>query len=73
MNLKKFILLITESFFCILYINCIESAVSQSQVSFRQLSVKEGLSQNSAISISQDSIGFLWIATQDGLNKYNQT
>ena len=71
MNLKKFILLITESFFCILYINCIESAVSQSQVSFRQLSVKEGLSQNSAISISQDSIGFLWIATQDGLNKYD--
>lgn len=44
---------------------------SQSQISFRQLSVKEGLSQNSAISISQDSTGYLWIATQDGLNKYD--
>lgn len=41
------------------------------QVSFRQLSVKDGLSQNSVISIAQDSIGFLWFATQDGLNKYN--
>ena len=44
---------------------------SQSQISFRQLSVKDGLSQNSAISIAQDSTGYLWIATQDGLNKYD--
>ncbi len=44
---------------------------AQDQITFRQLSVKEGLSQNSAISIAQDSIGYLWIATQDGLNKYD--
>lgn len=44
---------------------------SQSQISFRQLSVQDGLSQNSAISVIQDSIGYLWIATQNGLNKYD--
>lgn len=44
---------------------------AQNQISFRQLSVKEGLSQNSAIAISQDSTGYLWVATQDGLNKYD--
>ncbi|MEX0996812.1 MAG: two-component regulator propeller domain-containing protein [Flavobacteriaceae bacterium] len=44
---------------------------SQSNVTFRQLSVKEGLSQNSVVSIAQDSIGFIWFATQDGLNKYD--
>lgn len=44
---------------------------SQSQVSFRQLSVKDGLSQNSVVSVSKDSIGYLWIATQDGSNKYD--
>lgn len=44
---------------------------AQTQITFRQLSVKEGLSQNSAISIAQDSTGYLWIATQDGLNKYD--
>lgn len=44
---------------------------SQDQIKFRQLSVNDGLSQNSAVSIAQDSIGFMWIATQDGLNKYD--
>ncbi|MFK5974052.1 MAG: two-component regulator propeller domain-containing protein, partial [Flavobacteriaceae bacterium] len=49
----------------------LEEAKAQNQITFRQLSVKEGLSQNSAISITQDSTGYLWIATQDGLNKYD--
>ena len=44
---------------------------AQSQISFRQLSVKDELSQNSAIAITQDSTGYLWIATQDGLNRYD--
>jgi len=55
----------------VFYFISLNIAYSQSQVSFRQLSVKDGLSQNSAVSISQDSIGFLWIATQDGLNRFD--
>lgn len=35
------------------------------------MSGHQGLSQNSAVSVTQDSIGYLWIATQDGLNKYD--
>lgn len=49
----------------------VHSLYPQSQITFRQLSVKEGLSQNSTVSITQDSTGYLWIATQDGLNKYD--
>lgn len=38
---------------------------------FQNLTVDNGLSQNSVISIAQDTTGFLWFATQDGLNKYD--
>ncbi|WP_460218462.1 two-component regulator propeller domain-containing protein [Psychroserpens sp. MEBiC05023] len=41
------------------------------QASFRELTVAEGLSQNSVVSIVQDSTGYMWFATQDGLNKYD--
>ncbi len=44
---------------------------NQKQVYFRNLTVNNGLSQNSVVSIVQDSIGYLWFATQDGLNKYD--
>lgn len=40
-------------------------------IRFKQLSLDEGLSQNSVFCIMQDSKGFLWFGTQDGLNKYD--
>nr|WP_292966318.1 MULTISPECIES: two-component regulator propeller domain-containing protein [unclassified Allomuricauda] len=39
--------------------------------SFNNLTVNDGLSQNSVMSIAQDTTGFLWFATQDGLDKYD--
>ena len=38
---------------------------------FEQLSVKEGLSQSYVYGIAEDDDGFIWIATQDGLNRYD--
>ena len=38
---------------------------------FERLSIEDGLSQASVLSILQDSKGFLWFATQDGLNRYD--
>ncbi|TKC63758.1 response regulator [Pedobacter hiemivivus] len=38
---------------------------------FRGVSVDKGLSQSTVFSIVQDTLGFMWMATQDGLNRYD--
>ncbi len=40
---------------------------------FKRLTTAEGLSENSAYCLLQDRRGFLWIGTQDGLNRYDGT
>ena len=38
---------------------------------FERISLEQGLSQSSVFCILQDSKGFMWFGTQDGLNKYD--
>jgi diguanylate cyclase (GGDEF)-like protein len=40
-------------------------------IHFRRMALEEGLSQTTVNSILQDRRGFLWIATEDGLNRYD--
>ena len=40
-------------------------------ISFDHLTVEEGLSQSTIFSITQDTKGFIWIASRDGLNRYD--
>ena len=46
-------------------------AQQQPQMYFEQVSMEDGLSQVSINDIIQDSTGFLWFATLDGLNRYD--
>jgi len=46
---------------------------SQSNVRFEHIRVENGLSQSNVNFILQDSQGFLWFATNGGLNKYDGT
>ncbi len=39
--------------------------------SFRHYQVEQGLSHNTVFSITQDHKGFMWFATNDGLNKFD--
>lgn len=43
----------------------------RSDTRFRRISLAQGLSQCMAKAMIQDSKGFVWIGTQDGLNKYD--
>jgi len=53
--------------FCFLFIY----PPGYSQVTFRRLSVQEGISNSSVIAITQDDDHFLWFGTRDGLNRFD--
>ncbi|HEX7754680.1 MAG TPA: two-component regulator propeller domain-containing protein, partial [Niabella sp.] len=38
---------------------------------FRTISIDQGLSQSTVFAIQQDRLGFIWVGTPDGLNRYD--
>src|SRR5574341_572994 len=49
-------------------LNCIAQNES---LHFEHLGIEEGLSNNNVSAILQDSKGYIWFGTMDGLNKYD--
>lgn len=53
---------------------CVAATAAESDshpMRFDQLTLDDGLSQSTVISILQDSKGLMWFATENGLNSYN--
>ncbi|MGB1262006.1 MAG: EAL domain-containing protein [Cognaticolwellia sp.] len=48
-----------------------DNTVNQTPLKFERISISEGLSQSYVYDIIQDNNGFIWLATQDGLNRYD--
>ncbi|MDB5230363.1 MAG: hypothetical protein JWN76_1168 [Chitinophagaceae bacterium] len=60
-----------KSFLVILVLLMSFSGGSGQNLSFRQLTVENGLSQNAVMSVAQDKQGFMWYGTRYGLNRYD--
>ncbi|WP_308991304.1 two-component regulator propeller domain-containing protein [Mariniflexile litorale] len=66
--------------FFLLYVNAIycqdsklESKSIEDILTFHLLDVESGLSHNVVNNIEQDSLGFIWVGTIEGLNRYDGT
>lgn len=57
--------------FLVVIILYFQNSFSQSQIRFERLNIEDGLSQSTVFCIHQDSKGFMWFGTSDGLNKYD--
>ena len=56
----------------ILFLTLVSLSWSQSkQITFKRLTIDDGLSLSSVYFIYQDNKGFMWFGTEDGLNRYD--
>jgi ligand-binding sensor domain-containing protein/signal transduction histidine kinase len=64
---------VAVSFICAVQFFFTQSIVAQNtvEIRFEYLSLQQGLSQSSVITMLQDKKGFLWVGTADGLNRYD--
>lgn len=58
--------------FPLFFLSCLISLSAQhKQFVFERITTEEGLTQNNINFITQDDYGYTWIATEDGLNRYD--
>ena len=69
---EKLLVLFTLILFVLSFINFTSIAFGQPRnILFEHITMEEGLSQSTILAIIQDHEGFLWLGTQEGLNRYD--
>lgn len=63
---------VTRIFFLsLLILSAMPLSAAVQNLYFDRIDIKDGLSQNTVSAIIQDSRGFIWFGTKDGLNRYD--
>ncbi|MDF9799331.1 signal transduction histidine kinase/ligand-binding sensor domain-containing protein/DNA-binding response OmpR family regulator [Catalinimonas alkaloidigena] len=68
MNSKRASVYVLEFLFCLV---SFYAHAQYSNLKFEEFSTMEGLSSSTCLEVFQDSEGFIWVGTIDGLNKYD--
>ena len=63
---KQYALCLLAVIFCLARL-----PVEARNLQFEQITTEDGLSQSAAMVIAQDDLGYVWIGTQEGLNRYD--
>lgn len=72
-TLTKYKLLNPLRFWTVIFLSLLPMLLfaQLSDLKFEHITIEDGLSQSSGLCLLQDSQGFIWIGTEDGLNKYD--
>lgn len=63
--------LIAFLIFSMIFLNISSLPSAKSSLVFKNITIEDGLSQATVEAIMQDSKGYMWFGTNDGLNRYN--
>jgi ligand-binding sensor domain-containing protein/signal transduction histidine kinase len=69
--MKKMFYLVRISIWLFLTGSCWKSHAQAEKLRFEHITVDKGIANNTVIDLFQDSKGYLWICTWNGLNKYD--
>ncbi len=68
--IRSLILFFLLSLFSIVSAQTLQT-LKEENLRFRNIGLEQGLSQSTVYAVAQDSRGFMWLGTQDGLNRFD--